>query len=111
MKGEIAMIKTHKVGTVTLGTMLIVFGILFLLRIFITDITYEFIFKLWPIIFVFLGLEILIRNFSQKDEKFIYDKGAVVLIILLSFFAMSMAASEFFINYANSHIVLQSYPI
>lgn len=111
MKGVRVLIKTHRVGTLTLGTMLIIFGILFLLRIFITDISYEFIFKLWPIIFIFLGLEILIKNFKQNDEKFIYDKGAIVLIILLSFFAMSMAVSEFFMNYANTHIVLQSYPI
>jgi UDP-N-acetylmuramyl pentapeptide phosphotransferase/UDP-N-acetylglucosamine-1-phosphate transferase len=38
------MEKTHKVGTITLGGMLITFGILFLLRIFVATISYRFIF-------------------------------------------------------------------
>jgi UDP-N-acetylmuramyl pentapeptide phosphotransferase/UDP-N-acetylglucosamine-1-phosphate transferase len=100
------MIKTHRVGTVTLGGMLIAFGVLFLLRIFLIDLSYEIIFKLWPIIFIFLGSEILIANFSQKEDKLVYDKTAFALIIILSFFAMGMAITELCINYANAHVAL-----
>jgi hypothetical protein len=100
------MIKTHRVGTITLGGMLISFGLLFLLRIFLIDLSYEIIFKLWPIIFIFLGSEILIANFKQKEDKLIYDKTAFALIIILSFFAMGMAITELCINYANAHITL-----
>jgi UDP-N-acetylmuramyl pentapeptide phosphotransferase/UDP-N-acetylglucosamine-1-phosphate transferase len=100
------MIKTHRVGTVTLGGMLIAFGVLFLLRIFLIDLSYEIIFKLWPIIFIFLGSEILIANFSQKEDKLVYDKTAFALIIILSFFAMGMAITELCINYANAHVTL-----
>ncbi len=100
------MIKTHRVGTFTFGGMLIIFGVLFLLRIFLPDLSYEFIFKLWPTIFIFLGLEILIANFIQKEEKLIYDKTAFALIIILSFFAMGMAVTELCIDAVNSHLTI-----
>lgn len=97
--------KAHRVGTITLGGMLITFGVLFLLRIFLIDLSYEIIFKLWPIIFIFLGSEILIANFKQsQEEKMIYDKTAFALIIILSFFAMGMAITELCISYTNAHI-------
>ncbi len=100
------MTKSHRVGTITLGGMLVTFGVLFLLRIFLVDLSYEIIFKLWPIIFIFLGLEILVANFRQQEEKLIYDKTAFALIIILSFFAMGMAITEFCIEYAGSHITV-----
>lgn len=100
------MTKTHRVGTLTLGGMLVTFGILFLLRIFIAALSFEIIFKLWPIIFLFLGGEILIANFQQKEEKLIYDKTAFALIILLSFFAMGMSIVEFIMeNINHAHII------
>jgi hypothetical protein len=98
------MIKTHRVGTFTLGTMLVTFGIIFLLRIFVAGLSFEIIFRLWPVVFIFLGLEILIANFCQKEEKLVYDKTAFALIIILSFFAMGMAITEFCMNAASSHI-------
>ena len=97
--------KTRRVGTFTLGALLISFGILFLLNIFFVGLTYEFIFRLWPIIFIFLGLEILVANFNQQEEdKLTYDKAAIALIILLSFFSMAMAIAEICIRYAGTHI-------
>lgn len=98
--------KQHRVGTITLGSMLITFGLLFLLRIFITSITFDIIFKLWPIIFIFLGIEILASNFKRKEEKMLYDGGAIALIIILSFFAMGMAMVDYCIQYAGAHITL-----
>lgn len=95
------MTKMHKVGTLTLGGMLIAFGALFLLHIFLPAITFHIIFKLWPIIFIFLGLEVLFANFNQKQEKLLYDKTAFVLIIILSFFAMGMAIVEFCVDNSN----------
>ncbi len=92
------MTKLHRVGTLTLGGMLIAFGTLFLLHIFLPIITFDIIFKLWPIVFIFLGLEILIANFRQKQESLLYDKTAFALIIVLSFFAMGMAIVEFCIE-------------
>ena len=100
------MTKTHRVGTFTLGGMLVTFGALFLLRIFQIGMSYAIIFKLWPIIFIFLGVEILIANFRQKDDKLIYDKTALALIIILSFFAMGMAITEICISYTGQHMTI-----
>ncbi len=100
------MTKTHRVGTFTLGGMLIIFGILFLLQIFNLGITYELIFKLWPTIFIFLGGEILIANFKQQGEQLTYDKTAFVLIVVLTFFAMGMAVVDYCMNIANNHITI-----
>lgn len=100
------MNKIHRVGTITLGGMLITFGVLFLLRIFIADLSYQLIFRLWPVIFIFLGCEILMANFKQKMEKLIYDKTAIALIIVLSFFAMGMAITDLCLNYATSRITM-----
>lgn len=95
------MVKTHRVGTITLGGLLITFGVLFLLRIFFLDISYEIIFRLWPVIFIFLGIEILVANLKQKGDQLIYDKTAFFLIILLSFFAMGMSIVDFIITNVN----------
>jgi len=98
------MIKTHRVGTLTLGVSLITFGILFLLRLFVSSLSYAFIFKLWPVIFIFLGLEILIANHVQKENKLVYDKAAVVLTVILTFFAMFMSWMDFVIEHTENYI-------
>lgn len=100
------MTKSRKVGTFTLGIMLIIFGILFLLRIFIPYLSYHVIFSMWPVIFLLLGIEILLGGIKQTGEKLIYDTTAFFLIILLSIFAMGMAVAEFCIKYAGNHIVM-----
>mgnify|MGYP000129398268 FL=1 len=99
------MDKTHRVGTLTLGVSLIVFGVLFLLRIFISSLSYTFIFRMWPIIFILLGLEIVIANITQKENKLIYDKAAIVLTFILTFFAMFMSFIDYMIEYAEKFYI------
>ena len=103
------MSRTHRVGTFTLGGMLITFGIIFLLRIFISAISFGIVFKLWPIIFIFLGIEILVANFNQKEDKLVYDKTAFALIIILSFFAMGMSMVEFIMEQVNRGLTVQGF--
>lgn len=101
------IIRTHRVGTVTFGAMLIIFGILFLLHTFIPAMDYALIFRFWPFIFIFLGIEVLAGNYKaakwEKDEErilqFVYDKAAILLIICLAFFAMIMAAVDYCLQY------------
>jgi hypothetical protein len=100
------MTNSHRVGTLTLGGMLITFGCLFLLRLFFPHLNYDYIFRLWPIILIFLGLEILAANFSKKQDKLIYDKTAIGLIIVLSFFTMGLAIVQLCLEYATYHITL-----
>lgn len=100
------MAKTHRVGTLTLGITLITFGVLFLLRIFLPGLSFTIIFRLWPVIFIFLGLEILIANFIQKEEHFIYDKTAIALTVILIFFAMGMSLMDYILEHVNYQLCL-----
>ncbi len=96
------MEKTHRVGTITLGMMLLVFGILFLLKLFFAQLSYDLIFRLWPLIFIALGGEVLLANIKQK--QMIYDKTAFVLLVILTFFAMGMAVVDYCMTTAITHL-------
>ena len=89
-------VRTHRVGTLTAGLSFITFGVLFLLHLFINAISYDLIFKLWPFIIIGLGIELLLSNFT--NISIIYDKAAVVLVFLITFFAMGMAGADLFIQ-------------
>lgn len=85
-------IRTHRVGSITAGISLIALGILFILHIFVDLLSYGFILKLWPFIMIGVGTEILVSNFSER--KFVYDKGAVILLFLVMIFAVCMAGAD-----------------
>ncbi len=87
--------RMRRVGTFTLGAGLIFFGILFMLRVFTNIISYGLVFKLWPVLFIFLGVEILLGHAKEKEGNIVYDGGAIFLIILLTIFAMGMAGMQF----------------
>lgn len=93
------MLKGRRVGTFTAGIVLVLFGILFLLHLNFTNLNISIIVSLWPIILIFLGIEIIAAYLINKEEKIRYDAGAIALIIILAFFAMSMAGTEFVINH------------
>ena len=71
---------------------MVVFGILLLLHTIFDIVGYQMIFSLWPIILIGLGVEILLSNCFAK--QFIYDKGAVVLLILMAVFTIGMAVAD-----------------
>ncbi len=85
--------RVHRVGGITLGLMLVAFGILFILHMILPQISYEFIFRLWPLILISMGIEVLIGNMKTGVEMK-YDKGSVFLLIIMAFFAMCMAGME-----------------
>lgn len=90
-------IRVHKAGSITAGVSLIVFGILFILHHFVNVLSYEFIFRLWPVILVGLGIEILIANRTPK--RFQYDiAGAFIILIMISL-ASVMAGLDIFFTY------------
>jgi hypothetical protein len=97
------VIKKRKVGTFSLGIILVVFGLLFLSRLLFPAMEYQLIAQFWPVIFVILGVEILFMNGFSKEEL-VYDGAGIILIVLLSFFAMAMAVLDFFIQYGYNFI-------
>ncbi len=90
-------IRVHRVGTITTGLSMIIFGVLFLLHGFGYMISYEMIFHLWPIMLIGLGIELLLANMIRR--KFVYDKGAIVLLIVMTFFVIGMAAVDICFEY------------
>ncbi len=90
-------IRVHRVGTVTTGLSMIIFGVLFLLHGFGYMISYEMIFQLWPMILIGLGIELLLSNMIRR--KFVYDKGAIVLLFVMTLFVIGMAITDICIDY------------
>ena len=86
--------KERRIGTFTLGAMLVVYGILFVINIFTDKLNYATIFRFWPILLIMLGIEILVGLYSKEKTKFIYDKGSVVLLILITIFVLVAATAE-----------------
>ena len=62
----------HRIGSVTGGVSLILFGSLFLLNAFWPGIDFRFVFRLWPCILIMMGAEILIGNFKKTERQRIY---------------------------------------
>lgn len=95
--------RTHKVGTLTLGLMLILFGVLFLVHLFGGVLSYRLIFNLWPVIFISLGVEVLLSLIPKTAGKFTLDGKAVALLVVLMLFAMAMAGADLCLGWAELH--------
>ncbi|ABR35465.1 hypothetical protein [Clostridium beijerinckii] len=94
------MIKGRKVGTLTSGLALVIFGIMFLLRLFITNLNVLLIVSMWPLILVSVGIEIIAAYIINNQEKMQYDFSAIILVIILVFFAMGMGGAEFIVTHS-----------
>ncbi len=89
----------RRVGTLTAGIILVVFGVMFLLRLTTANINISLIVSFWPIILVLLGIEIIVAYIINKEEKMKYDFSAIILVIILVLFAMGMGIAEFAITH------------
>lgn len=87
--------KVRRVGTFTLGIVLMGFGVAFLLHGLLGTLDYEMIFRCWPLVPLLLGGEVLLSAFSREETAPRYDFGAVVILILMSGFSMVMATAQF----------------
>ncbi|MCB2291124.1 hypothetical protein LGK97_15440 [Clostridium sp. CS001] len=95
------MIKGRRVGTFTTGIVLVMFGILFLLRLTPLNINYLMIASFWPIVLIFLGIEIIVSYLKNKEDTMKYDFPAILLIVMLSLFAMGMGCMEYVITHVS----------
>lgn len=88
--------KIRRVGSMTCGILLILFGILFVIHFFVPGLSYEMIFHFWPLILIALGVEMLLSERKKSEDVLLkYDVGAIVITIVLAFFAMGMGVVEF----------------
>lgn len=91
--------KTRRVGGFTCGILLIVFGTLFIVHMFVPALKYELIFKFWPVILITLGVEMLIScRKKTEDIQLKYDGAAIFLTIILTFFSMGMGVVQYFME-------------
>lgn len=98
--------RTRRVGSITCGSMMIIFGMLFLVHMFYPALSLTVIMKLWPVILIALGAEMILANLHRSQEEtevLKYDKGAILITFLLTCFAMVMGiveySMEYYINY------------
>ena len=91
-KDNVTTYRSHRVGSVTAGLSMVSFGVMFLLHLFFDMVDYRMMFSLWPIMLILLGLELLPSNFSKR--KIVYDKAAIFLLIVMTFFTMGMAVAD-----------------
>ena len=90
--------RSHRVGSVTAGISMIGIGVMFFLHLFFDLVDYQTMFSLWPVMLILLGLELLLSNLSTK--KIVYDKAAIFLLILMTFFSMGMAVADLCFRWA-----------
>ena len=85
-------VRTHRVGSLTAGLVMIAAGVLYMLHSIWNLVSLETIISLWPVILIGPGLEVFLSSFM--DKKLVYDKAAVCLLIVMSFFSMAMACAQ-----------------
>ena len=83
--------RIHKVGSISAGASLILFGCAFFAHTFFDVLNYALILKFWPLILVSLGIEIL---FYRKEENVALDKGSVFLALTVLLFAFVIAGAD-----------------
>lgn len=83
-----------RVGSVTLGLTLVVFGVMFLLSAF-KSFNYLDVIKFWPVIFISLGIEMLVHAFSKDAEKAKLDVPSCLMTCVLMLFSMCLASAQY----------------
>lgn len=101
-EGGKKMMKTRRVGSITFGLCCILFGVLFLLRTFLKTISYSFIVRLWPVVLIVLGVEVIFFYIMEKDREIKYDVWAIFMIAMITIFAMGMGGMEFILEHTDT---------
>jgi len=81
--------QSRRVGTLTLGILLIILGIFYLLITVFNMPLEKRILDFWPLILLSLGIEVLVLNDRalKKDLPLRYDFISFVLIMIMLFFS------------------------
>lgn len=105
MENNVSTYYSHRVGSITAGASMVVFGVLLFMHTVFGTLDYETIFAFWPLMLVGLGIELLLSNFSKK--KIVYDKAAVFLLIIMTFFVVTIAIVDLCLRYTYSYYFIQ----
>lgn len=78
----------RRIGTFTAGFTLILLGAALLLYTFFPNYqALEFALRLWPLVLILLGIELLRARFTKNDPPVSCDFGAIVVMLLCIGFA------------------------
>ncbi len=97
----------RRIGSVTLGVSMIAFGVLFFLRTFTKLVSYEFVLKLWPLVLIIFGLEVLIAVGKKKGQTFKFDFVSLLMTALLLGSSACMAALQLLIEQYPNEILFR----
>lgn len=83
----------RRVGTVTLGVVLVIIGLTLIGALFNPDWDFTFVLKLSPLVLVCLGIEILCAYFYHKGEGIRYDFFSGFMCFVLVFLCLGAAVA------------------
>lgn len=105
------MQREWRVGTLSMGIILIALGCTLFISQFEGWSSLQILFKLWPIVLILLGTEILgYLFFSRKEASRIkYDGFSIFIIMMIMLFSVGTYALKIFLDYAaaNGHIFIR----
>jgi hypothetical protein len=79
--------KTYRVGTITMAIILISLGTIIFISQISGVLAIDMIMKLWPLMLILLGLEILYFRYKSKDDEVVikYDVFSIFLVMFILF--------------------------
>lgn len=94
------MKREWRVGTLSMGILLIALGCTLFISQFKGWSSLQIIFKLWPIVLIMLGCEILgYLFFSRKETSIVkYDGFSIFIIILIILLSIAAYAAKIFLD-------------
>jgi len=84
--------KTKRVGTISMSIILILFGVILFMSQINEFSALSMVLKLWPLILILIGLEVLWYRYSIKDENITikYDLFSIFVILVILFVNVGM---------------------
>ncbi len=98
------MSRNRRVGTLTMGLVLVLMGGIFLAHLAIPELNYLWLMNFWPVVLILLGIETLISYTINKEEKLRYDGWAIVIMMVLIGFSVCMGGVQFLMEQYPGHI-------
>lgn len=109
------MMKIKRVGTISMGVVLIAFGVILFLSQINKFSALNIVLKLWPVILILIGLEILWCRYASRDESTVikYDLFSIfiVLVILIANIGIFAVSESGLINRFQGMLLSSNYNI
>lgn len=104
------MKRQWRVGTLSMGLLLVALGIIMLVSQILNTSVIEHIFKWWPVVLILIGIEILIYVFLSKQEepKVKFDVFSIIIISIIMITSVGFYAVTGLISSGNAIVSIDS---